>query len=265
MTELSSIQQQAKYKILLIGDNCIDVYRYGTVDRISPEAPVPIFKFESEESRPGMAANVKLNLEALGCDVDFITSKQNSVKTRLIDKRSKQHLIRIDEDATPDPLKPGTIENLNLYDAIVISDYNKGSVTYDFIDWLRQNYTGPVFMDTKKTDIACFYKIFVKINELEYRNSASINDSLIVTLGSRGAMYKTGRDPRHETVFSCPRVEVVDVTGAGDTFLSAFAVEYLRSQNHELAINFANRASSITVQHQGCYAPTIEEINKELT
>jgi bifunctional ADP-heptose synthase (sugar kinase/adenylyltransferase) len=230
------------------------------VDRISPEAPVPVFKFESEESRPGMAANVKLNLEALGCDVDFITSEQTSVKTRLIDKRSKQHLIRIDEDATSEPLKKGCITDLNQYDSIVISDYNKGTISYEFIDWLRANYQGSMFMDTKKPDIACFYGIFVKINELEYKNRWSINDSLIITLGNRGAMYKTGKDTRYETVYPCPQVEVVDVTGAGDTFLSAFVFEFLRSHNHGIAIDFANRAASITVQHLGCYAPSLEEI-----
>ena len=55
-------QQPKKYKILLIGDNCVDVYQYGTVDRISPEAPVPVFKFSHEERKPGMAGNVANNL-----------------------------------------------------------------------------------------------------------------------------------------------------------------------------------------------------------
>jgi bifunctional ADP-heptose synthase (sugar kinase/adenylyltransferase) len=260
MTDLNNIQQQKKYKILLVGDNCIDVYRYGSVDRISPEAPVPVFKFEYEERKPGMAGNVKLNLEALGCDVTFVTAQESSVKTRLIDKRSKQHLIRVDEDAAPESLKKGSIDNLNSYDAIVISDYNKGAVSYEFVSWLRENFQGPMFMDTKKPDIACFYGIFVKINELEYKSRWSINDTLIVTLGNRGAMYKTGRDPKYETVYPCPGVEVVDVTGAGDTFLSAFAFEFLRSQNHETAIDFANRAAGVTVQHLGCYAPSLEEI-----
>jgi len=59
-------QQLKSFKILLIGDNCLDVYRYGSVDRISPEAPVPVFKFSHEETKPGMAGNVARNLEALG-------------------------------------------------------------------------------------------------------------------------------------------------------------------------------------------------------
>ena len=64
MTE-QNIQQQKQFKILLLGDNCTDVYQYGTVDRISPEAPVPVFKFSHEENRPGMAGNVFENLKLM--------------------------------------------------------------------------------------------------------------------------------------------------------------------------------------------------------
>ena len=258
MTEQNT-QQQKQYKILLIGDICDDIYQYGVVERISPEAPVPIFKPTHSTGRLGMVGNVYQNLVALGCDVTLKTGS-HSKKTRFIDSRSKQQLLRIDEDVQSSPLQKDFVSNINDYDAVVISDYDKGVVTYDLIDWIRQEFKGPIFMDTKKKDIACFYGIFVKINENEYKDRWSINDSLIVTLGDRGAMYKTGRDPKHETVYPCPKVEVVDITGAGDTFLSAFTFEFLRSHNHSMAIDFANRASSITVQHFGCYAPTIEEI-----
>lgn len=258
MTDLKNIQPQTKYKILLIGDNCEDVYQYGTVDRISPEAPVPVFKFSHEERKPGMAGNVARNLEALGCEVNYLHGK-TSTKTRIVDLRSRQQIVRIDNDTASEPIEFVT-DIPDIYDAVVISDYNKGTITYEVVDEIRNNFKGPIFMDTKKQDLACFHGIFVKINELEYNNRWSINDHLIVTLGSRGAMYKTGRDPKHETVYNCPSVEVVDVTGAGDTFLSAFAFEFLRSHNHAMAIDFANRAASVTVQHFGVYAPTLEEI-----
>ena len=258
MTDSNVIRPQTKYKILLVGDNCVDVYQFGTVDRISPEAPVPVFKFSHEERKPGMAGNVARNLEALGCEVNYLHGK-TSTKTRIVDLRSRQQIVRIDNDAVSDPIKFET-DIPDIYDAVVISDYNKGTITYEAVDEIRKNFKGPIFMDTKKQDLACFHSIFVKINELEYNNRWSINDQLIVTLGSRGAMYKTGRDPKHETVYDCPRVEVVDVTGAGDTFLSAFAFEFLRSRNHSMAIDFANRAAGITVQHFGVYAPTLGEI-----
>ena len=57
-----------------------------------------------------------------------------------------------------------------------------------------------------------------------------------------------------------PEVEVADVTGAGDTFLAALTYQYLATNSIEDAIKFANKASSITVQHVGNYAPTLEEI-----
>lgn len=260
MIDLKNTQQQKRYKILLIGDDCVDIYRYGTVDRISPEAPVPIFKLLYEEHRPGMAGNVKLNLEALGNEVTFISPDKVTTKTRLVDQRSKQHLIRIDEDVNASPITHHWIKNLDHYDAVVISDYNKGAVSYELISWIRENFAGPVFLDTKKTDLACFHGIFVKINELEYSRRVSINNQLIVTLGSKGAMYKTNRDPKHETFYTCPSVEVVDVTGAGDTFLAALTYKYLLSKDIGDSIDFAIKSSSVTVQHFGVYAPTLEEI-----
>ena len=258
MIDLNNIQLLEKYKILLIGDNCEDVYQYGTVDRISPEAPVPVFKFSHEERKPGMAGNVLRNLETLGCEVNYLYS-ETSTKTRIVDLRSRQQIVRIDNDVISTPIEFLTAIP-DIYDAVVISDYNKGTVTYELVDDVRKNFKGPIFMDTKKQDLACFHGIYVKINELEYNNRLSINDRLIVTLGSRGAMYKTGRDPKHETIYSCPSVEVVDVTGAGDTFLAAFAYQYLKSRDHGSAIDFANRAAGVTVQHFGVYAPSLEEI-----
>ena len=57
-----------------------------------------------------------------------------------------------------------------------------------------------------------------------------------------------------------PSVEVSDVTGAGDTFLSALVVEYLNTNSIEQAVKFAIAASAVTVQHIGVYAPRLEEI-----
>lgn len=250
-----SIQAQTPFKVLLIGDNCIDVYRYGTVDRISPEAPVPVFKFSHEEERPGMAANVKENLRALGCEV-YASFGVPGRKVRLIDQRSRQHLLRIDEDEESAPFNdPAIFENS--FDAIVISDYNKGYVTYELVEQLRKNFAGPIFIDTKKPDISRFKGCFVKINEKEFNDRWTDNDHMIVTLGGRGAMYK-----RYLTLdtFPAESVEVVDVCGAGDTFLAALAYNYLTTNSIPDAIKFAMRASAVTVQHTGVYAPTLEEI-----
>lgn len=250
------IQQPKKFKILLVGDNCTDVYQYGTVERISPEAPVPIFKFSYQETKQGMAGNVLNNLLKLNCTVDFITTDDTSIKTRIIDIRTKQQLLRIDNDVESNIISISKFTDLN-YDAIVISDYNKGAVSYELIQYLRKHFDGPMFLDTKKPDIAQFYGIYVKINELEFKNRHSINDSLIVTLGSKGAMYNADK------FYPTPIVEVSDVCGAGDTFLSALTYKFLEINDIHQAIMFANKAASITVQKIGNYAPSIEEITND--
>jgi D-beta-D-heptose 7-phosphate kinase/D-beta-D-heptose 1-phosphate adenosyltransferase len=244
------IQQLKPYKILLIGDDCVDVYQYGTVDRISPEAPVPVFKFVYEEQKPGMAGNVCKNLEALDCDVVYLHGNA-SVKTRLIDLRSKQHIVRIDNDVESTPISFETA--VPAYDAIVISDYNKGTVSYELIEELRQEFNGPIFVDTKKTDLARLEGCIVKINSLEHSLIKTQCTDLIITMGKHGARYK-------DQVYAAEPVEVADVCGAGDTFLAALVSEYLTQCSIEQAIPYAIRAAGITVQHLGVYAPTWKEI-----
>lgn len=250
---IPNTQPQKSFNILLIGDDCLDVYQYGHVERISPEAPVPVFKFSHEETKPGMAANVKENLEALGCKVTFL-SNGISCKTRLIDLKSKQHIVRIDDDVQCDPLVFAT-EIPKVYDAIVVSDYNKGTISYEIVEEIRKDYKGPIFVDTKKTDLKRFDGCFVKINELEYSKitSETFSHKLIVTLGDKGVRYDN-------CIFGAHPVEVIDVTGAGDTFLSALTFGYLKYNNIEEAIKLAMKASSLTVQHMGVYAPKLEEI-----
>ena len=256
MIESETTPQLKQFKILLIGDACIDKYVYGTVDRISPEAPVPVFVPKREVVLDGMAGNVARNLEALGCSVNFLHGK-SSQKQRLIDERSKQQLLRIDLDAVSEPIKFDTPIPL-LYDAIVISDYNKGTISYELVEELRAEFAGPILIDTKKTDLARFNGCFVKINDLEKSRATSLPDPawLIVTHGADGASWWGWR------FWNMP-VDVADVTGAGDTFLSALAykiVETWEKPDVRHAINFANKAASVTVQHIGVYAPKLEEL-----
>jgi D-beta-D-heptose 7-phosphate kinase/D-beta-D-heptose 1-phosphate adenosyltransferase len=155
-------QALKKFKILLIGDACEDTYTYGVVNRISPEAPVPVFEPRYRIVKDGMASNVRKNLEALGCEVNYLHGKE-SKKERLIDERSKQHLVRIDNDVTSDPIRFETAIP-DVYDAIVISDYNKGTVDYELITSLVKTQTVPIFIDTKKTDLAALNGCYIKIN-----------------------------------------------------------------------------------------------------
>jgi D-beta-D-heptose 7-phosphate kinase/D-beta-D-heptose 1-phosphate adenosyltransferase len=259
MKESVLTQPQKQFKILLIGDDCLDVYQFGSVDRISPEAPVPVFKYGHKDEVAGMAGNVKANLEALGCMVVYMHGGA-SIKTRLIDQRSKQHILRVDQDHISDPLDfdsiPYTLSNC---DAVVISDYNKGYVTYELIEKIiahsNHGVNFPVFIDTKKTDLERFQGAWVKINSLEYTLLKSECSGLIVTKGEQGAWV-----PHHEFREPAPKVEVSDVCGAGDTFLSALTYKWCETKDIRDAIRFAIKASAITVQHLGNYAPTLQEI-----
>jgi len=228
---------------LLLGDDCTDIYKYGSVDRISPEAPVPVFIPKYDIVKDGMAGNVRKNLEALGCQVNYLFGK-TSTKTRLIDTRSKQQIVRIDNDIISDPI---TIDS-------ELPTVYEGTVSYELIEELRKEFSGPIFVDTKKTDLARLEGCFIKINELENSRATSFPTAgLIVTYGDRGVVYD-------EFAFGARNVEVADVCGAGDTFLAAVCYQYLNTVNMHLAISFAINASAVTVQHLGNYAPTLEEI-----
>jgi D-beta-D-heptose 7-phosphate kinase/D-beta-D-heptose 1-phosphate adenosyltransferase len=241
-------------KILLVGDNGVDQYQFGTVTRISPEAPVPVLNYTHTVTKPGMAANVRDNLLKLGCEVDFVHGVKTCIKTRVIDSKTGQHLVRIDQDI---PSKAVKIDytDIDKYNAIIVSDYNKGSIEYETVEHLRKNYPGPIFVDTKKTDLARFEGCYVKINAVESAAAKTVPTELIVTLGRDGVKYKDYK-------FSTPQVEAFDVCGAGDTFLSALAYNYVLSQDIVSAIKFATRAASITIQHIGVYSPTLEEIEQ---
>ncbi len=138
-------------KILVIGDSCTDIFRYGKVERLAPEAPVPVIVPEREEATPGMAGNVVRNLEALGADVNFITNRTEIKKIRYVCSKYNHILLRVDENDKCENISDKIIGNVHWsdFDAIVISDYNKG-----FLDELDIKYISEqhplVFLDTKK-------------------------------------------------------------------------------------------------------------------
>jgi len=241
-------------KILLVGDNGIDQYQFGTVTRISPEAPVPVLNYSHTVTKPGMAANVRDNLERLGVEVDFVHGVKTCIKTRVIDQKTGQHIVRIDQDIPSRAVKIDYTD-INKYNAVIVSDYNKGSVEYETIEQLRKNYSGPIFVDTKKSDLARCEGCYVKINQLEFEAAKTFPTELIVTLGRDGVRYK-------EHKISTPQVEAFDVCGAGDTFLSALAYNYVLSGDILAAIRFATRAASVTIQHIGVYSPSLAEIEQ---
>lgn len=244
--------QQKPYKILLIGDSCIDEYVYGTCERLNPEAPVPILKFHRRETRNGMAWNVRDNLQSFGMEVYMLTNKEKIYKTRYIDEKYNQQILRVDVE---DNLSPMEYEMpKEKYDAIVISDYNKGFITDKKLFEIVFNSRIPVFVDSKKT-ILPESNCFIKINDNELKLLKSKHDNVIVTKGSSGAEY-------NGITYPGEKVSVFDVVGAGDTFLSALVYFYLECGTIEKAIPYANKAASIAVQNFGTYVLSGDDINE---
>ncbi len=185
-------------KILVIGDVMVDSYLWGKVDRISPEAPVPVVAVKKRENRLGGAANVALNLKSLGakpvlCSVigndlkgnEFIELLKNenlsfegitksshritTTKFRVIGNNSQ--LIRVDEEIITDLIKNDLdklltvisgLLNKNDIKAIVFQDYNKGILTKDLIRKviaLANDKNIPVVVDPKKKNFGEFKNI----------------------------------------------------------------------------------------------------------
>tara|TARA_B100001109_G_scaffold47432_2_gene38299 strand:- start:6701 stop:7456 length:756 start_codon:yes stop_codon:yes gene_type:complete len=247
----------------LIGDSCTDEWVYGSCDRLSPEAPIPVMKYRETQSAPGMAANVYENLKSLGINVNFLTHKEKITKTRYVHEKSNQQIMRLDTEPEVEPLHPSQITMAAVhqsYDAIVISDYDKGFISVEDIQHLAsRNPDIKVFVDTKKKKLPTQYpNIIYKINQKEFNlldaNHIPKGENMIVTHGANGALWN------HKT-FPVPITRVFDVTGAGDTFLAALVFYYVQLPDMDESINFANRCAAIAVQNPGTYTLTMEDVD----
>ena len=244
-------------KVLLIGDSCEDRYFYGDVKRLNPEAPVPILEYKRGVTSKGMVWNVRENLLSFGVEVYISTHQEKIIKTRYIDEKSNQQILRSDEepDITPLPYEFPD-EWKSAYDALVISDYDKGFITQPKLFELSNWFEGPVFIDTKKICIPG--NAFIKVNESEFKKITHfIPDNMIITKGGEGTEYQ-GK------LYPAEKVNVFDVVGAGDTFLAALTYGYLKYGTIEKAIPLANKAAAVAVSNRGTYVLTEEDINEIL-
>lgn len=215
-------------RILVVGDLMLDRYLYGTVSRISPEAPVPVLDLQQSDNRLGGAANVAVNLKALGCDpvlcgiigndregqqlnqligtlnlrtdgLIWSSDRRTTVKTRAI--AQGQHILRVDsEDRSGLSTKEENaikhfVSNLleeGRLDAIVLQDYNKGLLSAPMIQWLIQiaNRHGvPSMADPKKDHLEAFKGI-----TLFKPNLKEINDLLnMEVLPEKSSLEKATR------------------------------------------------------------------------
>ena len=300
-------------RILIVGDIMLDRYLWGTVSRISPEAPVPIVEVNREEHLLGGAANVANNIAALGgqpvlagvvgkdsfaatlkteltargfsADGVFTDRKRpTTVKTRII--AHNQQVVRADREKTDEISK--RLNNklmdylgkaLNNISAVIISDYGKGVINktllervisdcnkknifiavdpkeshffnYRYVSTITPNHHEAGFVAGKKiTDDATLEEVgWQVLDRLEAR-------SLLITLGEKGmALFENGisdRDRRTLTRIPALARKVYDVTGAGDTVISALTMAVASGATLKEAAFIANVAAGEVVAEVG--------------
>ena len=242
----------------------MDVFIYGKCERICPEAPVPVFVPVKEMTNGGMAKNVQANVEALGVECDVITHANEIRKTRYVDIKTNQMLLRVDEnDRAEDRFTYKGVE-FGRYDAVLISNYDKGFITESDVRSVCQ-YHDNVFLDSNKVKLKHDLPVnlkFLKVNQYELEKNSHLRmiaehspthdgktynraDQVIVTYGYKGCKYmgKTYSPPE--------KVVAQDLSGAGDTFLAALAVSTTKGELVEDAINFANECAATVVAKRG--------------
>ena len=288
-------------KVLLIGDFMLDNYIMGTSNRMSPEAPVPIVIPQENYSTPGGAGNVAINLSAMGANVDCLglvgddiwgelllsNLKNSDINIEKIDviknhpttlkqriySNGKQ-VARIDTEKIFDKRFKISDYDLDNYDVCIVSDYNKGVIKN------TNFHTNLLIVDPKKEDFS-FYKnadiITPNLNELQKATKIKIKDDksiidacnelikknnfnyILATKGDQG-MTIVGKNnfTRH---IKAHAIKNPDVTGAGDTVISALSIAYAKTGDIDYSARFANAAAAVVVNKSGTATVTIKEIN----
>lgn len=309
-----------RHRILVLGDVMLDEYLWGSVSRISPEAPVPVVEIARESVKLGGAANVALNVKALGDDpilVGVVGNDRNgqrvtsalkdaqirsdgifvdnprmtTTKTRVI--AHNQQVVRADRENTEELSEELTGKIMGFVEekmpdvsGVIISDYGKGMITHGLLSQLirlcRQNQTF-VAVDPKDTHFMNYKEVsLITPNHHEagfvygkrIRNEDILKevgwgllerlkvDALLITRGEKG-MSLFEKD-RTLTQFPTRAREVYDVTGAGDTVISAFACGVAAKANFREATLISNHAAGLVVAEIGTAQAGREELMKDL-
>ncbi len=243
-------------KVVVIGETCVDKFIYCDINRLSPEAPVPVLQPINTVVNAGMSGNTVANVKALepSSKVLHFSNLSQVTKTRYVEKKTNHMFLRVDEgdDKIEQFIWSTDYEHfIQDADVVIVSDYNKGYLL-DYTLQLIAYKSKLSILDSKRklnSDIIKDFT-FVKLNEEEYLNNKELDASkIIVTLGSKGCMYngKTYSSPNPQ--------ETIDVSGAGDTFTAAFALSYATAKSVPNAIKFANKISAEVVSKRGVQTP----------
>ena len=309
MFDLSVFNNLSDVKILVVGDVMLDRYWTGDSSRISPEAPVPVVKIGELDDKVGGAANVARNIAHLDGQVTLlgivgddengerltqllasenITSalvKQDQqptiTKLRVISRQ--QQVVRLDfEEAFllehAEAVKKAFSAQLDKFDFIVFSDYNKGSLSNvkEMIQMARDagktvlvdpkskdlsDYSGANVITPNKTEFIAAGGLVS--NELEIQNSARGImeqcgiESILLTRSEQGMSAIT---TDNKTDMPAQVLEVSDVTGAGDTVIATLAMMMAAGLNLADAAKVANLAAGIVVAKLGAATVSPEEL-----
>ncbi|ACK42001.1 MULTISPECIES: D-glycero-beta-D-manno-heptose-7-phosphate kinase [Dictyoglomus] len=299
-------------KIAVIGDIMIDEYIIGKIERISPEAPVPVLEIEEEKYVLGGAGNVANNIKALGGEpllfgvvgedigaekiLNLLNQREiknflvkdkerpTTTKTRLI--ALSQQVVRMDKEKR-NPIKEEIEmlllekikENIEKIDIFLLSDYAKGVLTYSFtkkIIELAKTYGKKILVDPKGKDFTKYKGAsYITPNEKEAKIATDMEENfdiiicaqklleliegegVIITRGEKG-MFLYLKDSYY--FIPALKAEVRDVTGAGDTVISALTLAISSDANPLEAALISNFAGSVVVRKLGTSTLSPEEI-----
>lgn len=308
ITRLKTIFEHFNGKrIVVLGDLMLDKYIWGSVSRISPEAPVPVLEVESESARLGGAANVANNIKSLGAEpilfgivgdddsgekiahilddmsltkegIIKVSDRPTTVKTRVI--AHSQHVVRMDREVRKDIDKEIINHIMQILssmkseiDAIILEDYNKGMLAkellYEVISFARK-HDKVVSVDPKHINFFEYKLVTVfKPNKKEAENALRLPissdeealiaskellklldcENILLTRGEKG-MTLLSKDESY-THFPTKARKVADVSGAGDTVISAFTVALVSGATVMEAAAIANHAGGIVCGEVG--------------
>ena len=253
-------------KVLVFGDVIIDKYIYGTSERISPEAPVPVVKYQREVETLGGAGLVYENLKSLGVDVTLLQTEQpRSIKTRVI--CDGHYITRIDDDKVADGtavLSNVLRSDFSEYDYVILSDYNKGVLdeSLRIIEHINK-FDCKIIVDPKEHANQYKDAWLVKPNNVEFTKfgfnewqgniiTTNAGDNVLASID--GVEYN----------LPVAQVEVSDVTGAGDCFLAAFVYGLTKNYDYTQCLELAIKGSRRAVQHVGTHILTHSDIEERV-
>lgn len=247
----------------------MDVFRYCKAERLEPSVGVPVLLPLFEESNPGLAGNTYENIKSLlnnghgegpfgSLDnkpiLGTVKLKTNEFwkevkKIRYVETKSGHMWFRVDEqDGKYGRLFLDDLSEFDVFDCIVISDYAKGFLSTEQISIISKHHPLVILDSKHPLDSWAENCFFIKVNSQEYRNAKRITnkmkEKLIITLGPNG-VWHSGK------LYSVPNVAIKNLSGAGDSFVAGFTVEFLKNKDVEKAITFANKVATATVQKKG--------------